>query len=123
MSNVKYYLVQYLDTDKQEYIKCTRSLVVGRIYNKDNRQVRAIRKAHFKYNIDDLDALYRVMILYSRGSEQYCLALKLREYLRKSVPDIKFYKDERELFNIAYYNKEYETESQKKALEKVLNIK
>ena len=36
MSNVKYYLVQYLDTDKQEYIKCTLSLVVGSIYNKDN---------------------------------------------------------------------------------------
>lgn len=120
----KFYHIQYLDTGKSDYLESSKTLVNGRIYRLNNgRQVRVIKRAHFKYTFEDIDNIRVMMEDYDRGTVQYNLYIRMAKAFKGKVPSVRFSDEEREILSYVYYENQFISDRDRETLRKVLNIK
>lgn len=120
----KFYHIQYMDTGKSDYLESNKTLVNGRIYRLGNgKQVRVIKRAHFKYTFEDIDNIRVMMEDYDRGTVQYNLCMRMAKAFDGKVPAVRFSDEEREILSYVYYENPHISNSDRQTLRKVLNIK
>jgi len=120
----KFYLIQIITKSKPEYMKSAKVLKIGRIYNlKNGEQFRVIREVHCKYTIDDIQNIMQVVDGGYIGTERHKMYNKMNEIYKSGIPRVRFTESEKEMMYLIYINNDYNTEDQKKTLEKVLNIR
>ena len=120
----KFYHIQYVDTGKSDYLESNKNLVNGRIYVLGNgRQVRVIKRAHFKYTFEDIDNIRVMMEDYDKGTVQYNLCMRMAKAFNGKVPSVRFSDEEREILGYVYWENQYISDSDRETLKKVLNIK
>lgn len=120
----KFYHIQYMDNGKTDYLESTKNLINGRIYNLGSgRQVRVLKKAHFKYTFEDIDNIRVMMEDYDIGTVQYNLCMRMAKAFNGKVPSVRFSDEEREILRYVYYENQYITDKDRETLKKVLNIK
>ena len=120
----KYYHIHYLDNGKTDYLESNKPLVNGRIYRlSDGRQVRVIKRAHFKYTYQDIDNIRVMMEDYNIGTIQHNLCIRMAKAFKAKVPAVRFSNEEREILSYIYYENEFISDSERETLRKVLNIK
>lgn len=120
----KFYHIQYIDTGKADYLESNKNLVNGRIYRLGNgKQIRIIKRAHFKYTFEDIDNIRVMMEDYDIGTIQYNLCIRMAKAFKAKVPSVRFSDEEREILSYVYYENEHIREKDRATLRKVLNIK
>ena len=120
----KFYHIQYVDTGKSDYLESNKNLVNGRIYILGNgRQVRVIKRAHFKYTFEDIDNIRVMMEDYDKGTVQYNLCMRMAKAFNGKVPSVRFSDEEREILGYVYWENQYISDSDRETLKKALNIK
>lgn len=120
----KFYHIQWLKTGKADYIETNKTLINGRVYNmKDGKQFRIIKRAYFKYTYEDINNIIVMMEDYDIGTIQNNLYKRMVKAFDSKVPAVRFTRDEREILAYTYYENSNISESDKRTLRKVLNIK
>lgn len=120
----KFYHIQYMDTGKSDYLESNKTLVNGRIYRLSNgRQVRVVKRAHFKYTFEDIDNIRVMMEDYDIGTVQYNLCIRMAKAFKGKVPSVRFSDEEREILSYVYYENQFISDGHRETLRKVLNIK
>ena len=120
----KFYLIQKVNSSLPEYLRTTKTLKIGRIYNLETgKQAKVIRQVHFKYSLDDIQNLVDLLEGGYNGTQQHKMWIKMRTIKNSQIPKVRFSDAEKEMIYYIYVNEEYNTDEQRKTLEKVLNIR
>ena len=120
----EFYLIKYLKTQRTDYLESKKQLYKNKIYTLTNgKQFKVIRKAKFKYTIEDIDNIRVMMEDYDIGTVQHNLCMRMARAFKEKVPAVRFSDKEREILSYVYYENEYITDKDRATLRKVLNIK
>ena len=120
----KFYHIKYTDNLSKDIIESTKVLQVGRYYRfKNGREFQVTGKAYFKYTYEDIDNVRVMMEDYDIGTVQHNLCKRMYKAFQQKTPAVRFSDEEREILSYIYYENTHIRESDKRTLEKILNIK
>ena len=120
----KFYKVRYVHNYKEDTIESVKNLLVGRYYKlKDGTQFQVLKRIYFKYTYEDIDNIRVMMEDYDIGTVQYNLCMRMAKAFKAKTPDVRFSREEREILWYVYEENPYISDSHRKTLKKVLNIK